>query len=192
MAVFAAVWAWPRAGWALLHLGVLVCLLVLPWFALTYDPGGLSHAATGIPENWLHRLHVWNFAMERYLERPIAGWGLDAARLLPGGTGQVPQLRGHAPYLPLHPHNMAVQLWLELGAVGALLAAGLVSVVLTRFRLLHTERPVRAAIAATFAAWFTIAYLSFGLWQNWWVAVPWIAAALWRAIADPRRPQPAT
>ncbi|MBM3504351.1 MAG: O-antigen ligase family protein [Alphaproteobacteria bacterium] len=190
--VGAALWGWPRVGWGALHLGILAAVLLVPPGLLLIDTSGLSYAATGIPENWLHRVHMWRFAMERFAEAPIFGWGLDGARALPGGTAQIPQLNGHAPYLPLHPHNAAIQLWVELGVVGAVLAGTIVSFFLTRIRLLHTERQARAAMAASVTAWFVIAELSFGFWQNWWLAVPWIAAAFWRAIAEPTRPQRAT
>jgi O-antigen ligase len=34
------------------------------------------------------RLEIWSLVAEHIKERPIAGWGLDAARRLPGGSAQ--------------------------------------------------------------------------------------------------------
>src|SRR5205814_7090354 len=74
-----------------------------------------------------HRLEIWGFVAERVRQRPVTGWGLDAARRLPGGTTPVvihhcdetgrPNgiALSHQP-LPLHPHNAVLQVGLELPA----------------------------------------------------------------------------
>ena len=40
--------------------------------------------------------------------------------------------------------------------------------------------------AALFSAYYVLGALSFGVWQNWWLALPWIIAALLRATAEER------
>ena len=84
------------------------------------------------------RVAIWRFTTERVVERPWLGWGMDASRMWPG-------------VIPLHPHNAALQVWLELGVVGA-------------------------ACAAVAIAYLTIGALSFGVWQEWWLGLGVLAA----------------
>jgi len=113
-----------------------------------------------------HRLHIWRFAAERIADRPVTGWGLDASPHLPGGTEKLPK-RGTR--MSVHTHNGALQVWLELGAIGALLLAGLAWVAAAA-----SGRPAtptaRAAALGTLAAASGIFCLSFGVWQTAWLA----------------------
>ncbi|MBX9701023.1 MAG: polymerase, partial [Acetobacteraceae bacterium] len=73
--------------------------------------------------------------------------------------------------LPLHPHNGALQLWLELGVVGAGLGALLA--LLLAWRAGRLARPeVATAMLASAAVTFL---LSFGTWQEWWVGAQLLA-----------------
>jgi O-antigen ligase len=36
-----------------------------------------------------HRAEIWSFVASRIVERPIAGWGLDSSRALPGGKDKI-------------------------------------------------------------------------------------------------------
>ena len=98
-------------------IGILTAPLTLP--ALDRLPGLLT-AADAIKGSAGHRLLIWSFVGERIAERPLLGWGLDASRAIPGGKEEI---RPGLTRLPLHPHNAALQVWLELGMPGALLAA---------------------------------------------------------------------
>jgi exopolysaccharide production protein ExoQ len=135
-----------------------------------------THAAwlAGRSLSGLHRLYIWEFVTGHIGGRPFLGWGMDAARSLPGGGNLV---LGSVPVLPLHPHNAALQLWVELGAVGAILGA---VVVLTIGRAIwRLDDPVaRAGAAGAFAAAFVVLSASFGVWQNWWLAALGIVAAI--------------
>ena len=107
------------------------------------------------------------------MERPVFGWGLNTSRVIPGGGVK---LDASESALPLHPHNGVLQLWLELGAVGALLGAGLLIRILVR-TVAWTGDPVeRAACTALTLTGFVIACLSYGLWQSWWMAALFFAA----------------
>lgn len=147
----------------------LVLHLVYPLF------GGFAADDAVLPFSGQHRLEIWRFAAERILERPFAGWGLNVARVFPGGERILDPASG-AMQMPLHPHNAALQWWLELGLPGA--AAGAVAVVL--FAAAALRLPGRAAPAAALgqiAAGLVIAMLSYGAWQSWWLAAVGIAVA---------------
>lgn len=127
-----------------------------------------------LPFSAQHRIMTWDFVLERIAERPVLGWGMESSRAIPGGSDTFPPAvldrfgldspqeraiwaRDIAHRLPLHPHNAALQVWLELGLVGGVLAAVLAALV-----LLKAAGP--AAIGAAVAGAVT-AQLSFGAWQ---------------------------
>ena len=186
IAVFAAVWLAPRP--ALLALGVLAAVFTLAVPLLPdlagdplrfYDP-----VAPDLPTTVIHRLLIWQFVAERIGEAPLFGWGLDAARSLPGG-GQA-YFSAQAVALPLHPHNGALQVWVELGLPGAVLGAALIGAVLIGLWRANLSRAAVASGAALFSAYYVLGALSFGVWQNWWLTLPWLVAALLRATAEER------
>jgi O-antigen ligase len=123
-----------------------------------------------------HRLEIWHFVAEAIAEHPVAGWGLNSSRDLPGGINEVAP---GARKLPLHPHNAMLQWWLELGAVGAALATLLVVLALYGAVRLGdgTDRRVNAAAIATVCSGFVVALVGYGIWQAWWMAALWLAAA---------------
>ena len=83
----------------------------------------------------------------------------------------------------MHPHNATLQIWLELGAIGALLAA--ISVfALWRAVSVLADPAARATATAMLLSAFTVANLSFGIWQTWWMAVLAASAALWRVTSQ--------
>jgi O-antigen ligase len=125
----------------------------------------------------VHRVYIWHFATDRIFDHPIKGWGLDASRSIPGGSENLdldPFSIWNVELMPLHPHNSALQVWLELGLMGALLMAWLVWMVLT----LTGRRTGAPFLAATATTYLIIGGLSYGVWQSWWIATGWVAASL--------------
>lgn len=98
---------------------------------------------------------------------------MNSSKFIPGGNQDVTVGHGKSELqwrpLPLHPHNAILQWWLELGAIGAILAGGTVlSAIRSLCRL--PDRPRRLAAAAIFGQACVVAMLSFGAWQSWWLA----------------------
>lgn len=115
------------------------------------------------PPSWDARLNIWAHAANLTVDHALRGWGFDAARTFPG--------------IPLHTHNAALQLWLELGSVGAALAAAFFAWILYRIVGQTGEsRRDGAMAAATLTAFLVIGGVSFGVWQEWWMALGVIAA----------------
>jgi len=125
--------------------------------------------------SWAVRLDIWRFVSAEILQNPLRGWGLDASRSWPRD-------------IPLHPHDAALQLWLELGVIGAALAALFWAFLFGRIaNLLATDRTMAAASAATAVAYLTIGALSFGVWQEWWLAVGALAVVTCGLVGAARR-----
>lgn len=138
-----------------------------------------------------HRIIVWRFSAERIAEKPLAGWGMNAARAIPGGKEKVILIPGVTPImgekLPLHTHNAPLQWWLELGLPGAALMAGLWLFPLSLIARQTTDRATRAIAIGGFTAAFAIANLSFGAWQAWWLSSLGLAGALILLFLPARR-----
>ncbi|WP_145911863.1 O-antigen ligase family protein [Blastochloris viridis] len=115
------------------------------------------------------RVQIWHRFAEAVSDRWLAGYGLQASRhlaevrpieLLPAETFN-PLTAGHT-------HNAVLQVWVELGAVGAALLA--VVLVLVGRLVAALPGATRAFALAAFASLFAVAYVSHGAWQVWWLA----------------------
>jgi exopolysaccharide production protein ExoQ len=81
-----------------------------------------------------------------------------------------------------HPHNIFLQIWLELGAIGAALALGLGLVALWQIGTLPAW--VQVGANGLFAAGAAVGASGFDLWQTWLFA-SYVAA--WAAILLAKR-----
>lgn len=172
-------------GMAVLTVCAVISAPLLPGRVL--DPisiGGTPELS--VPKAAVHRLHIWDFAAKRIGEQPLLGWGMNSSRVMPGGKTEVTdKFRNYGQSMPLHPHNFVLQVWLELGAVGALMLAFFCGGVF--FALLHNGwGRVRAAFAVgQFTTALALLTFSFGIWQSWWLASLWLAASLLVALVGP-------
>lgn len=165
-----------RAGLVL----VPVAVLTMPVVPILMPPDAplLPHAL--LKPSAIHRLVIWHFTDTRIVEKPMLGWGLDSARAMPGGNhftvvvGPDGQAQRYE-QLPLHPHNGALQVWLELGAIGALIGALIALVVVSRLTPVSLAPAERAVGLAVFASAAVELSLSYGIWQSWWIAALWLA-----------------
>lgn len=165
---FASVWLFrQRALWTLGSLAVMAIALapLLPFGPL--NPAWYAGWLAGLRNSAMHRLYIWRFTAERVGDHPVLGWGLNAARSLPGGERETP-VGGQ--YLSLHPHNAGLQIWVELGPVGMVLAVGILILAIRAVGRLQADRFTQAAAGAGLFATFFVAEVSFGIWQSWWLA----------------------
>ncbi len=124
----------------------------------------------------VHRWKIWEFVAARIAEHPLVGWGLDASRAIPGAHGKV--FGEYGEVLPLHPHNGFLQVWLELGGIGAFaMAVFLASAPFMLHRAVGNWRTT-AILVGTLAAYMVVGQLSYGIWQNWWIATGILGLAL--------------
>jgi O-antigen ligase len=143
----------------------------------------IPEAAHGLikASGW-ERVHIWHRFAEAVADRWLTGYGLQASRhmaevrpieLLPSET-----------FNPLgvgHTHNAVLQVWVELGAVGATLLAVILALVGRQIASLPAAS--RPFALATFASVFAIGYVSHGAWQIWWLAAIALAAVWMRVVA---------
>jgi O-antigen ligase len=140
--------------------------------------------------NVKHRLIIWQFALERLYEHPWLGWGLDGSRFLPGGNAGIPGVEG-AEFMPLHPHNGFLQVWLELGVPGVLLLSACLVSQAKHLLARLSDGPLKfgAAVAASFA-FLAQGLLSYGAWQSWWIALALLAVIFFQLLEEQKRAEP--
>jgi O-antigen ligase len=171
----------PRGvAWA----AAIVCILIIITAPLTFARMARLEAVTETAEEikfsaW-HRLMIWSFAGDRIAERPLAGWGLDASRSIPGADEPIYQGRV---WLPLHPHNTAIQLWLELGAPGAALFALSLAWLWLGLAATPWPRLFTAAAGASLTSGVVAAMGAYGIWQESWIGTLWFSLFVILAMA---------
>lgn len=173
---------------------ILAGMVVVLWVAMPVvasripDPHYTFQNWTWIPLSNHHRTTIWSFAGQRIAEHPILGWGMEASRNIPGGDDEVQLWRyttdgQRTDYgiieamLPLHPHNGVLQIWLELGMIGAVLSATLMLSILRRIGGLR-DPSMTAILSGQFVVALIVGCLLYGVWQSWWQSALWLSVAL--------------
>ena len=160
-----AAWRWPTGTprtMAGVAAGMFLTAPAIVW--AVRRSGDYSTIQDSIPLSWSQRMGYWSHAIDWIGDKPLRGWGLDASKMF-------------SPAIVLHPHNGALQVWLELGAVGAVAAAAFWGV--TLLRLSRPSRdPVLSATAGCAAAYLLFGAINFGIWQEWWIAIGALIATL--------------
>jgi len=125
--------------------------------------GLYTQAETAAPLSWAQRMGYWRHAADWISDHPLRGWGLDASRMF-------------SPGIQLHPHDAALQIWLELGLIGAVAATAFWAALF--LRLSRPARDPAVAVAAGSAvAYLVFGAVSFGVWQEWWLGLGALTAA---------------
>lgn len=169
-----------KAGLAVTIAASILVFIGMPFAAREMHGQGWQRA------DWLaasaqHRVEIWNFSVQRIAEKPLLGWGFDGSRYIGALYPDVSDT-GRA-LMALHPHSAPLQIMLELGAVGAVVALGLLGWVAVR---LHTTAGrARVLGQALFVSALAIGCVAFGLWQNWWLALIVSVALLFPLTAAP-------
>jgi O-antigen ligase len=166
------------AGRSLVLAGWLVAVLaMLPVVVLAHKAGLQTYKK--IPDSGQARIILWNFTAHKYTERPIFGVGASATKSIDEEVkpaGPLPPGQVYGERTGQHSHNVFLQTWFELGAVGALalLACGL---------LLWQSIARMPALAQPFAlagatSAMCIGALTWGFWQEWYLSLFALAVLL--------------
>lgn len=175
LAAGGAVMAWPTVAPRVLAAGAASFFLGAPLLVKAAQATGLyAKLEAAAPLSWAQRMGYWSHAVGWIGDHPLRGWGLDASRMF-------------APGIRLHPHDAALQVWLELGLVGAVCAAAFWAAIFLRMSRKAPDLGLAAGAAAA-VAYLVFAAVSFGVWQEWWVCLGGLAAAFALAVERHRPP----
>lgn len=156
---------------------VAATLLIVPLAAYSYGNG--LHQATWLPGTARNRIVLWGVTAEKMRAAPILGIGVESTKPLDAEaapTAVKPKGQAYPLRTGRHAHNIFMQTWYELGAIGALLLLG-VGIIL-QGALARLPSPVQPYAYASFASGCVVAAFSWGMWQPWFMA----AFGLWAIV----------
>ena len=133
------------------------------------------------------RIDIWTSFGAAILHRPWLGAGFGTSPHMGESVvaGEVAPER-RALLAVGHPHNAAVQIWTELGAVGAVLGA---IVILSSLRSLSRfPRRDLAPMLGLMAGVEAVSLVGHGAWQGWWPAAIGAAVVWFRFAQNARKP----
>jgi O-antigen ligase len=178
LAFFAAGFVAPRLAVMAPACGLAIWMLLAPFVTPLLFANQTWLEA--LPHSSLVRIGIWRHVSARILEQPWIGHGLDAGR----ATTELATYDGETlRAIPVHPHSASLQIWYDLGAVGAILAGALILLAGLRLsRVFSKDKPTAAAAAAVLAMFGLMANIGWSLWQEWWMATLMLAATLVAAL----------
>jgi O-antigen ligase len=158
-----------RVAYGALFIVIGALILFSPWFSqlmyqyLLQDAHQFQFLKDGYASN---RIEIWNFISAHILLNPIYGYGLEATKLI-GDFDFTPIFQREKSVL--HPHNFALQFWIEYGVIGAGFITAFIGYVLYS---IHKCSPLAARVClATFMGVLCIAAMTYGIWQSWWLGL---------------------
>jgi hypothetical protein len=175
----------PRLGAGLVGLGMLASLGVAPVLGEIVDRLMPPTVVEGLQNAHARdRIEIWQSFGAVVKERFLLGTGFGTSAALASDpvVQEVPQ-KARVLLGVWHAHNGYLQIWIELGVIGAALAAA--AVVLLLRGLSRQPRDEAAANLATVGAAAAIMLVGHGAWQGWWIATLGLSA-LWIARAPDR------
>lgn len=108
------------------------------------------------------RLEIWDFIARKIISNPWTGFGMDATRYIQ--DFQTQQLFFNSAVV-MHPHNIALQIWIEFGLAGILLFVGLLFYICKE---ICAMAPVGRRLYFTLLCGImTVLFLSWSLWSSW-------------------------
>ncbi len=158
-------WKFPKFG--IITVFIVVMTLIISGPLIGFVASQVSdEQLLKLPLSLEHRIRMWAYAWEQILQHPWLGNGFDASRsyqdkfLARGGREIV--------IVSLHPHNAAVHIWLEIGAIGAVLAVTTLAMLMNA-ALKFARLPLQAsALVGTMTAVALFGLTTIGVWQVWW------------------------
>ncbi len=159
-----------RLGVALVGLGWLVAVtLVVPLANFAYDELRLQRSEH-LPYSARARVVIWKYTASQVSNSPLIGVGAGATERLDNNRASYEIAIGDPVALRTmrHAHNIYLQVWYELGVIGAALLLLLgASAIGAATRLRPSAQPYALASFATLAV---MGATSWSLWQEWFMS----------------------
>ena len=130
-----------------------------------------------LPLSWEHRLRMWDYSWQLIQQAPLFGHGFDSARVFDDLTFRAPDGRDIT-VMSMHPHNIGLQIWLETGFIGVLLAVGFLAALLKAMLNICTGSAPAFAVVGLVVSIAASGAATVGVWQHWWWALIIFTASL--------------
>ena len=177
----------PKNGFRILFTSIAFYIATAPSL-LGFGIRVIRETGMPLPESFFSRTYCWEFVRAKIGDAPFLGHGLEASHSWKDSYADHPEWLadaaaryemgihwGEYPIVPIHPHNMPLQIWAETGMVGACLAASFVLFLGWRLKA-PSEWPPIARYGAAGLVGVCLALSSFSL--SMWNEAYWASVAL--------------
>lgn len=177
--IFPVSWKW---SWVFLKVILAVCVFAAPVIAievfevLSQNEAFIQHPMVQKGAGG-HRLEIWYSLSQLILDRYMIGYGMDATSSLHLNAPELILDRQDI----LHPHNFAIQLWVEFGVWGAILGVIALCFIVDKISAVQSM-VLRRAMLANFAGWLVVAATGYNIWQSWWIGLAFSLIYLWGMV----------
>lgn len=107
------------------------------------------------------RLENYDFISRKIMEKPLTGFGMDSTRYMRFETEQ----KFHPSDMVMHPHNMALQVWIEFGALGVAFFSAFAIFLYGLIR--NNNLRDRCLIMTVFCIATVFLMVSWSIWASW-------------------------
>ncbi len=139
-----------------------------------------------LPDSAKHRAFIWHFVATKIIDKPIFGYGFSASKNAKINENDMIHYKDQVWHpLPLHPHNIILQILFETGLVGLLLFLSMLykyskmisNISSTTHLTIKTNNNItelsllnyKSIAYACLINYYIIAMISYNIWQTWWV-----------------------
>ena len=182
----------PKYGFRAIFSGLAIYVIAVPVLV----SGGLAIVrglGIPLPRSFFSRPYSWEFVSAKIQEAPLIGHGPEASHTWKDTFGDHPEWLADASarfgdgqawqvysVVPVHPHNMPLQIWAETGAIGAALAAAFLFFLGWRLRPPQDWSPVtKYAAAGLIGVCLAIGSFAYSMWNEaFWGSVVLAAAVI--------------
>ncbi len=161
-----------------IFLGAIIFIILMQ----NINPYELIDSFPILPDSAKHRIFIWNYVGDLALANINGGFGLDSSRYISHNIAESINYKNYTwSLLPLHPHNIILQILLELGIIGLLLGYFVINSLFSHISKIENLL-LKSIALAIFIQYFIISMISYGIWQHWWVATIGIVYIYWTIL----------
>lgn len=164
---------------AMYYLAATRRTLILAWAAAVFMALPLAwslfslgaHQQEKLPNSARARVVIWNSMSQLYKENYLFGIGSNATKTVVKSRANELNDKYATPKYHVvyrHPHNVYLEVWLELGLIGAVLFF-ITGYFLLKL-VLYGSLPLQAIAASQFALFAAMIWPSYSMWQPWFMA----------------------
>ena len=116
----------------------------------------------------IHRQFMWGFSINKFIEKPIFGYGPDTSNFIPEGQKEIgSKYTGKMFLISSHPHNFLIELLLEVGIVGFTLFVLFITFLNIEIAKKCSRRQLYFLLFFNVYFWGA-SLVNFSFWQGWW------------------------
>lgn len=182
----------PKNGFKVLFSTMAFYVVAAPAL-LSWGVAQLRMAGAPLPKSFFSRTYSWELVGGKIVEAPLIGHGPEASHTWRDTFGDHPTWLADAVarygdeyawevyrVVPIHPHNMSLQIWAETGMIGAVLAAVFLFLLGWHLKAPKDWSPIsKYAAAGLIGICAAICSFAYSMWNEaFWASVVLAAAAI--------------